>query len=334
MLPNFLPVLAGRRHELLLPDLAEAGDPVERAGGHPLRPPLSVERVGEPVCLVEDLRPFGAGFHAHADRVQIQLALATFQLVGDVGARLRHGAGALSHRVLRQLGGQRQAHGSLHLARAKRALLVRARQAGRLDGKAVGVMINDPAVMAGSLTSAAARKMERFVDTCDTFHLPMVNLVDQPGVMIGLEAERAGTLLAAAKASAAIEQASIPWVSVVMRRAFGIGGGMLGPWQGPQGTSLNHRFAWPTARWGSIPIEGGVAAAHKREIEAAPDPTARREELEAYYQRLASPFRTAEAFGVVDIIKPSETRRRLCTWADDAYRLIRTNVGPRARTMR
>lgn len=205
---------------------------------------------------------------------------------------------------------------------------------GRLDGKAVGVMINDPAVMAGSLTSAAARKMERFVDTCDTFHLPMVNLVDQPGVMIGLEAERAGTLLAAAKASAAIEQASIPWVSVVMRRAFGIGGGMLGPWQGPRGTSLNHRFAWPTARWGSIPIEGGVAAAHKREIEAAPDPTARREELEVYYQRLASPFRTAEAFGVVDIIKPSETRRRLCTWADDAYRLVRTDVGPRARTMR
>lgn len=205
---------------------------------------------------------------------------------------------------------------------------------GRLDGKAVGVMINDPTVMAGSLTSAAARKMERFVDTCDTFHLPMVNLVDQPGVMIGLEAERAGTLMAAAKASAAIEQASIPWISVVMRRAFGIGGGMLGPWQGPQGTSLNHRFAWPTARWGSIPIEGGVAAAYKSELEDAPDPEARREELEAYYQRLASPFRTAEAFGVVDIIKPSETRRMLCNWVADAYRLVRTDAGPRARTMR
>lgn len=205
---------------------------------------------------------------------------------------------------------------------------------GRLDGRAVGVMLSDPNVMAGSLTSAAARKMERFVDTCDTFHLPMVNLVDQPGVMIGLEAERAGTLMAAAKASAAIEQASIPWISVVMRRAFGVGGGMLGPWQGPTGTSLNHRFAWPSARWGSIPIEGGVAAAYKREIEAAPDPEARREELEAYYQRLASPFRTAEAFGVVDIIKPSETRRRLCSWVADAYRLVRTDLGPRTRTMR
>lgn len=205
---------------------------------------------------------------------------------------------------------------------------------GRLDGRPVGIMINDPTVMAGGLTSAAARKMERFVDSCDTFHLPMVNLVDQPGVMIGLEAERAGTLMEAARASAAIEQARIPWISVVMRRAFGVGGGMLGPWQGPQGTSLNHRFAWPTARWGSIPIEGGVAAAYKREIESAQDPEARRKELEAYYQRLSSPFRTAEAFGVVDIIKPSETRRLLCNWVADAYRLVRTDLGPHARTMR
>ena len=204
----------------------------------------------------------------------------------------------------------------------------------RLDGYAVGVMLGDPSVMGGSLTRAAAQKMERFVDLCDSFHLPMVNLVDQPGTMIGLQAEREGTLLAAARAGAAIEQASVPWVSIVIRRAFGLAGSMLGPWSGPQGTSLNHRFAWPSARWGSIPIEGGVAAAYRREIEAAPDPLTRRAELEAYYQRLCSPFRTAEAFGVVDIIEPADTRRLLCRWVRDAVRLTAMQPAPKRRSLR
>ncbi len=204
----------------------------------------------------------------------------------------------------------------------------------RLDGHAVGAMINNPAVMGGALTRAAAQKMERFVDLCDTFHLPVVNFVDQPGTMIGVEAERAGTLLAAARAACAIEQASVPWVSVVIRRAFGLAGSMLGPWHGPSGTSLNHRFAWPSARWGSIPIEGGVAAAYRREIAAAPDPEARRTELEQRYHHYASPFRTAEAFGVVDIVEPAATRALLCGWVRDAYEVTRTQLGPRARTMR
>jgi len=207
----------------------------------------------------------------------------------------------------------------------------------RLDGYPVGVMLNDPSFMGGALTRAGGQKIERFVDLCDSFNLPVINLVDQPGVMIGADAERAGTLIAAARAGAAIEQASVPWVSVVVRRAFGVAGSMVGPWQGPNGTSLNHRFAWPSARWGSIPIEGGVAAAYKREIEAASDPASHREALERRYQRLASPFRTAEAFGVVDIIKPSETRSVLCQWVADAYRLLETqsaSLGPKRRTMR
>lgn len=204
----------------------------------------------------------------------------------------------------------------------------------RLDGYAVGVMLNDPTVMGGALTRAAAEKMERFVDLCDTFHLPVINFVDQPGTMIGLEAERAGTLAAAGRAGGAIEQASIPWVSVIVRRAFGLAGSMHGPWHGPTGTSLNYRFAWPSARWGSIPIEGGVAAAYRREIEGSDDPKARREELEAYYRRLGSPFRTAEAFGVVDMLEPAETRPLLCNWVHDAYRLTQHRLGPKRRTMR
>lgn len=204
----------------------------------------------------------------------------------------------------------------------------------RFEGRVVGVIANDPRVMGGALTSAAARKTERFVDLCDTFHLPIVNFVDQPGVMFGLEAERAGTMRDAIRAIAAIEQARVPWFSVMLRRAFGVGGGMHGPKHGADGRSLNHRVAWPTARWGSIPIEGGVAAAYRRDIEASDDPKARRDELEAYYHRLSSPFRTAERFGIVDIIRPCETRDALRDWLVDAAGLCARQVGIKQRAMR
>ena len=204
----------------------------------------------------------------------------------------------------------------------------------RFEGQVVGVLASDPRVTGGALTSAAARKTERFVDLCDTFHVPVVNFVDQPGVMFGVEAEAAGTMRDALRAIGAIEQASVPWFSVIVRRAFGVGGGMHGPKHGPEGRSLNHRVAWPSARWGSIPIEGGVAAAYRREIEASEDPVARRAELEAYYHRLSSPYRTAERFGIVDVVRPSETRLAIRDWLADAVPLAARQLGPRTRTMR
>ncbi len=204
----------------------------------------------------------------------------------------------------------------------------------RLDGWPVGVMINNPMVAGGALTRTAAAKMERFVDFCDSFHLPMVNLVDQAGVMTGPEAEKEGTLIAAARAMHAIEQATIPWIAIVIRRCMGLGGAMLGPWNGPSGTALPHRFAWPSARWGSIPVEGGVAAAYKAEMQAAGDPEAFAAEIEARYRAIASPFRTAEKFGVTDIIAPGETRALLCDWAGQAHAREAMNLGPKARGMR
>lgn len=204
----------------------------------------------------------------------------------------------------------------------------------RLDGWAVGVMVNNPMVMGGALTRAASIKMERFVDLCDTFHLPIVNLVDQPGTMTGLEAERDGTMYATLRASAAIEQSSVPWCAVVLRRCFGLAGALLSPKFGPSGTALPHRFAWPSARWGSIPIEGGVAAAYRKELAEAADPLALREQLEAGYHQLSSPFRTAEKFGIVDVIEPAATRPLLCRWAEDAHALTAHTLGPKGRTMR
>lgn len=204
----------------------------------------------------------------------------------------------------------------------------------RLDGHAVGVMINNPRVMGGALTRAGAQKMERFVDLCDTFHLPIVNLLDQPGTMTGPDAEREGTLAAVLRAQVAIEQSSVPWIAIVIRRCFGLAGGMLSPWHGPTGSALPHRFAWPSARWGSLPIEGGVDAAYKRELEAAADPQARRAELEQVLHKVGSPLRTAERFGVVDVIEPAGTRALLCDWVKDAYARTVTQLGIKARPMR
>jgi membrane complex biogenesis BtpA family protein len=100
----------------------------------------------------------------------------------------------------------------------------------------------------------------RFIDLCDTFHLPVVNFVDQPGFLIGTRAERAGTARYGARAMAAVYQATVPWISIIIRRVFGVAGAAHGNAQ-----ALNLRYAWPSGDWGSLPIEGGVQAAYKRE---------------------------------------------------------------------
>src|SRR3546814_9928706 len=100
-------------------------------------------------------------------------------------------------------------------------------------------------------------------------------------------------------------------------------GGLHAPKHFPQ---LNHRFAWPSARWGSIPIEGGVAAAHRNDIAAADDPAAEQARLEAYYHRIASPFRTAEKFGMLDVIDPPETRDIPSDWVEDAWEVVKAKA--------
>jgi len=197
---------------------------------------------------------------------------------------------------------------------------------GRLNGVPVGVIANDPKAAGGAMTLQAAYKMERHTKLCSLFGLPVVNFVDQPGNATGLEAELAGTLLGATRVGEALAECRSPWVSILMRRCFGMAGALHGP---KGGDRLNHRFAWPSARWGSIPIEGGVMAAHKAEIESAPDPAAKRAELEAHYLAMTSPFRTAEKFGVLEIIDPRETRRVLCDWVEDAWYVVKGDLADR-----
>ena len=120
---------------------------------------------------------------------------------------------------------------------------------------------------------------------------------------------------------------SVPVYTVIVRKCFGVAGGSVMDRAG-----LNFKIAWPSASWGSLPIEGGVKAAYRKEIEEAPDPKAREAEIEAELRALSSPFRTAEAFAVEDLIDPRETRPYLCQFIDAAQNRLRTQLGPKART--
>ncbi|MHB8577599.1 MAG: acyl-CoA carboxylase subunit beta, partial [Dehalococcoidia bacterium] len=200
----------------------------------------------------------------------------------------------------------------------------------RLHGRPVGLLANDPLVYGGSMDAAAAQKAEKFIELCDLFRLPIVNLADQPGFLIGVAAESAGTLKHGMRLITSMEYARIPWATVIVRRLYGVAGVAH-----QSHSRWNYRIAWPSGEWGSLPVEGGVAAAYRREIEAAPDPVAYAQELEDRLSAMRSPFRTAEASGVEDLIDPRDTRRLLCEWVDMVYeKTLPTIVGPRTRGIR
>jgi acetyl-CoA carboxylase carboxyltransferase component len=186
----------------------------------------------------------------------------------------------------------------------------------RLDGWPVAVMASDPYVYGGSWTETAAAKAVRFVDLADTFHLPVVNFVDNPGFMIGSASEKAAAIRHGMRALTAIYQARTPWCTVLLRRVFGVGGAGQSNHR-----RLQVRFAWPSAQWGSLPSAGGIEAAYRTELEASDDPQALVKEIEARLAALTSPFGTAEAFDIQDIVDPRETRSRLCRFAGDVSRL-------------
>jgi acetyl-CoA carboxylase carboxyltransferase component len=171
--------------------------------------------------------------------------------------------------------------------------------------------------------------MTRFIDLCDTFHVPIINFVDNPGFYIGLEAEKQGTIRHGGRWIFAVYQATVPWCSVILRRVYGVAGAAHG-----NHSRLNLRYAWPSGEWGSLPLEGGVMAAYKRQIEASDNPEALMAEIEKRLQAVTSPFRTAENFGIEEIIDPRNTRPLLCEWIETAYKLLPSELGPKRRGMR
>ena len=177
----------------------------------------------------------------------------------------------------------------------------------RFQGRAVLLLAGDPYHYGGSWTAEACQKVVRFVDFAETFHLPVVYLMDCPGFMIGLEAEKSATIRHGVRAMAAVNQTTVPWCTIIIRNAFGVAGVVHQP-----ANRLSMRYAWPSAYWGSLPLEGGIEAAYRADIDAAPDPKAKMQEIEERLNRLRSPLRSAEKFWVEEIIDPRKTRSLIC----------------------
>ncbi len=197
----------------------------------------------------------------------------------------------------------------------------------RIDGWAVAVIASNPEALGGLWTAATARKVERMVDLADTFHLPVVHLVDNPGFLVGRRAEEEATIRWGSRALAAIYQCSVPWCAVLIRKAYGMAGSGHAP-----ADRFRWRLAWPSGDWGSLPISGGLQAAYRGELESAEDPAARLAEINARLQKVRSPFRTAEKFGVEAIIDPRDTRSELIDFANLSQRALKP--GRKARGLR
>ncbi|MET0525751.1 MAG: carboxyl transferase domain-containing protein [Nocardioides sp.] len=192
----------------------------------------------------------------------------------------------------------------------------------RINGYPVGVMANDPMYNGGATDVAAGLKASRLMQLCDLFHLPLVDFADEAGLMVGLESEKQGIERAGARLVCITNACRMPWITVVIRRLYGVGGQTH-----HRATGMFRRLAWPSGRWGSMHIAGGAAAAYRREVENAEDPAAKLREIEDRLDRLGSPFRTAEATGQ-DIIDPRDTRPLVADFVADAQRVLALQLGP------
>jgi acetyl-CoA carboxylase carboxyltransferase component len=192
----------------------------------------------------------------------------------------------------------------------------------RVDGFPVGIMINNPRAGGGSTSVAAGEKVIRLMQLCDLFHLPLISFADEPGFMVGLEAEKQGIERAGARMVWTTCSTRMPMLTFVIGRLFGVAGQCH-----HRPTGMFRRYAWPTARWGSMHIAGGTAAAYRREIAESDDPEAKLVEIEARLEAVASPFRTAEATGQ-DIIDPAQSRSLLVEFVHDAQEITQLQLGP------
>lgn len=181
----------------------------------------------------------------------------------------------------------------------------------RFNGWPVAVLAGNPLSLGGSWTADTAEKVKRFTELAELFKMPVIHLVDNPGFMIGLEAERTATIRRGVEAMNTIYRSSVPWASVIIRKAYGVAGAAMS-----DHTRFQYRAAWPSGDWGSLPIDGGVEVAYRAELEASENPEAKLAEIKSRLAKVTSPFRTAENFLIEDIIDPRETRARLCEFVN------------------
>jgi len=179
---------------------------------------------------------------------------------------------------------------------------------GRMGGHVVGIVGNQPKVLAGAIDINASVKAARFIRFCDAFGIAIVSFVDVPGYLPGRDQEHGGIIRHGAKLLYAYAEATVPKLAVITRKDYGGAYTVMSPKQ--MGADLN--LAWPTAEIAVMGPEAAVNIIYKRELAAAPDPAARRKELVAEYMaRFANPYVAAERGYIDDVIEPSETRRAL-----------------------
>ncbi len=197
----------------------------------------------------------------------------------------------------------------------------------RLDGRPVGVLANDSRHLGGAVTSDGSDKAARFLALCDAFDLPVVSLVDTPGFMVGPEAEATGLVRHSSRLFVTAASLTVPVVSVVLRRAYGLGAQamMLGSTRSPLLT-----VAWPSAELGAMGVEGAVRLALRRELAALPDDEQRQALVDAMVEQAHARGRAvpvATAFEVDDVIEPAATR-------DTVLAVLGSAAPPAARTGR
>ena len=189
----------------------------------------------------------------------------------------------------------------------------------RMNGFPVGVIASDSQhTNGGALTAAGCRKLSRHLDLCDLFHLPVLNLVDNPGFAVGLEHEITGTIRWGGQWMIAFSQVTTPIFTVIMRRSFGVAGNNYAT---PR-AEPSMRVAWPAADTGGIPPEGGIEAAYKRQLAEAEDPRALREELMARIESARGPVGPLSRFQIEEMIDPRDTRKMICEWLESAWKIV------------
>ncbi len=178
----------------------------------------------------------------------------------------------------------------------------------RLDGRPVGIVANQPMILAGVLDIESSSKAARFVRVCDAFNIPLVTFVDVPGFLPGVDQEYGGIIRHGAKLLYAYCEATVPRMQVITRKAYG-GAYVV---MDSKGIGCDLSFAWPTAELAVMGPEGATDIVYRREIQSAADPEARRTELiDEYKERFANPWVAAERGYIDDVIDPADTRRKL-----------------------
>jgi propionyl-CoA carboxylase beta chain len=194
----------------------------------------------------------------------------------------------------------------------------------RLGGHALGVIGNQPAVLAGCLDIDASKKAARFIRFCDAFNLPLLTFEDVPGFLPGTGQEQGGIILHGAKLLYAYAEATVPKLTVITRKAYGGAYDVMGS----KHIRADLNLAWPSAQIAVMGAAGAARIIHRREIQGARDPAAEeRQRTEEYEQRFSNPYLAAERGFVDDVIEEERTRPHLIRWLE----LLKTKLEPRPR---